>query len=285
VRSVLLATCSALPGGDDDGDALLAALCAAGVSGRFVAWDDASVDWTSAPVVIRSTWDYTLRHAEFLAWTRSVPALFNPADVVAWSADKIYLRELAADGVPIVPTTWLAPGEDVPTFDTEVVVKPSLGSGARGIGRFGAGDHEGVRAQVAHLHGAGRTAMVQPYLRRVDGAGEATLVYLDGRFSHAVTKSALLSSAVARGVSAEPLPVTGKIVRREPSTAELRIGSQVQDVLRARFGAPLLYTRVDLMPGPDGPVLGELELAEPRLFLSHDDTAPARFAAAIAARA
>jgi hypothetical protein len=55
-------------------------------------------------------------------------------------------------------------------------------------------------------------------------------------------------------------------------------------MLRARFGGDLLYTRVDILPGPDGPVLVELELAEPSFFLGQDAAAAGRFAAALADR-
>jgi hypothetical protein len=48
---------------------------------------------------------------------------------------------------------------------------------------------------------------------------------------------------------------------------------------------PLLYARVDLIPGPDGaPLLVELELTEPSLFLGHAADAARRFADAIARR-
>ena len=46
----------------------------------------------------------------------------------------------------------------------------------------------------------------------------------------------------------------------------------------------LLYARVDLIAGLDGhPVLLELELTEPSLYLGHADGAPERFADAIVA--
>ena len=46
-----------------------------------------------------------------------------------------------------------------------------------------------------------------------------------------------------------------------------------------------LYARVDLVPGLDGkPMLMELELVEPSLFLSFDAAAPAVFADAIERR-
>lgn len=59
---------------------------------------------------------------------------------------------------------------------------------------------------------------------------------------------------------------------------------QAVATLRKRFGADLLYTRVDLLPGPDGPAVIEVEVIEPSLFLAFAAGAQDRFAAAIKAR-
>jgi hypothetical protein len=83
----------------------------------------------------------------------------------------------------------------------------------------------------------------------------------------------------------EALFVEESITARAPSAAELGVGEQAVAALQARFGAALLYARVDLLPGPSGPVVVELELVEPSLFLSYGPGAAERFAATIAARA
>ena len=55
--------------------------------------------------------------------------------------------------------------------------------------------------------------------------------------------------------------------------------------VRERTGEVPLYARVDLVPGDDGaPQVIEVELTEPSLFLTTDDGAAARFAAAIRTR-
>lgn len=283
--AVLLATCAEYPAGDEDGAEILDALAAQGIAGRWVAWDDHTVDWTANLVVLRSTWDYTLRREEFLAWTRSVPRLANPAAVVEWSSDKTYLRELEQDGVPVVPTTWSAPGEpvDLPGYG-DYVVKPSVGAGSRGAGRFSPDDTVIATAHVQGLHDLGRTAMIQPYVAGVDSRGETALIYLDGTFSHAVGKAALLPAGTVHAVDQRALYVEETISMREPSEAELAAGDGVVQVLSRRFGT-LLYARVDLLPGPDGPLLVELELAEPSLFLGHGPGAADLFAVAVARRA
>lgn len=286
MRPVLLATCAALPDGDDDAAALLDALRVVGVAARFEVWTDRSVDWSYGLTVLRSTWDYTLRREAFREWIGSVPVLHNPAEVVAWNSDKVYLRDLATVGVPITPTSVVPPG-CVPDFpDAEFVVKPSVGAGSRGAGRFAAGAVDRARAHTAVLHEAGRTVLVQPYLGDVDAHGETALIYLDGEFSHAIRKGPMLTEHTAHDIAeSSGLFLAENISARSPSAAELAVGARAMAAVRSRFGAPLLYARVDLLPSADGPVVVELELTEPTLYLGYAPGSADRFAAAIAARA
>jgi hypothetical protein len=128
--------------------------------------------------------------------------------------------------------------------------------------------------------------LVQPYVGAVDEQGEAALIYFDGRFSHAITKGAMIPAGMAHAVDAEELFVEERIDAREATAAERTVGDQVVEFVRGRFGGDLLYTRVDLLPGADGPLLVELELVEPSLFLQDaaDGGAADRFAAAVEAR-
>jgi glutathione synthase/RimK-type ligase-like ATP-grasp enzyme len=286
---VALATCRELPDGDEDAGVLVAALERAGMNARWRSWDDGG-PWDEDLVVVRSTWDYTLRPAEFLTWARSVPRLANPAAVLAWNSDKRYLRDVAGAGIPVIPTEWAAPGEEfvAPPGVAEFVVKPSVGAGSRGAGRFTSDATAAAIEHARHLHDAGRTVLVQPYLTQVDALGERALVYLDGAFSHAVSKSAMLPAGVAFRVedrAADSLFVEERITPAEAGPQDLDVADAVVEFLRARFGAELLYARVDLLPGPDGPVVLEVEVTEPSLFLGHSATAADRFAAAIARRA
>ena len=297
MSNVLLATCADLPTGDDDEDSLLlvAACERAGLEVGWAVWDDPSVSWSDAElVVVRTTWDYTDRREAFLAWAAGLSVVANPHAVLAWNSDKVYLRELADEGVAVVPTAWAAPGEDVELpAGRDYVVKPSVGAGSMGAGRFSATDpdaHSAAREHIAHLHRLGRTAMVQPYLDGIDQAGETALIFIDGAYSHAIRKAPMLPEAVVHTVergSTHGLFVAERITPREPSAAELAVAEQVLSCAALRRvvgGAGLLYTRVDLVPTPDGPVLIELELTEPSLFLRHHPGSVDRFARAIAAR-
>jgi hypothetical protein len=271
---VALATCAAWPDLDDDGPALLAALERVGIDGRPAVWDDPAVDWAAYDLaVVRSTWDYVPRCAEFLAWAATVPRLANPADVLAWNTDKRYLDELAGAGVPVVPTVFVAPGEAVRVPSYDHVVKPTVSAGSADTARFTAGADS--TAYTAALLGAGRTVMVQPYQAGIDDAGETAMFFFAGQCSHAVRKGPILVPGVE-----DPFAVA--VTPAEATPAQLAVA---QSALAAvPFEAPLLYARVDVVPGADGsPLLLELELTEPSLFLDRSEGATDRFAAAVRA--
>jgi glutathione synthase/RimK-type ligase-like ATP-grasp enzyme len=286
--TIALATCAELPAGDDDSQLVESALRALGVAASWQVWNDPQVDWARFDlVVVRSTWDYTLDRQAFVDWARQVPRLANPGEVLAWNTDKTYLRDLAAVGLPVVPTTWSEPCDPVELPAGEFVVKPSVGAGSKGAGRFDADAHDAARAHAASLHDAGRTVMVQPYLADVDTAGETALIYFDGAFSHAIRKAPMLAESTVHALSpglSTGLFVPEAITSRRPDPQELALGEQVLAELRQRFGADLLYTRVDVLPSADGPVVIELELTEPSLFLQDDQDAAARLAAAVSRR-
>jgi hypothetical protein len=286
---VLLATCADFPDGDEDGAVLQAALAARGLSARWAVWSDPAVDWSAGLVVLRSTWDYPNDRAAFLRWVSRLPRVANEAAIVEWNTDKVYLGELAAAGVPTVATTLAPPGAEVAFPDGgEFVVKPSVGAGSRGVGRFTADRAPTAVEHVRHLHAAGRTALVQPYLEDVATTGETALIYVAGVFTHAVRKGPMLPDGVAHPVAGDELYIEEQIAPRVPDAAELAVGAAAVEFVRERFGAYPLYARVDLLPAAQGPVVVELELTEPSLFLQYrsGDVEPLHsFADAVAGRA
>jgi glutathione synthase/RimK-type ligase-like ATP-grasp enzyme len=289
VPDVLLASCAAARGRDDDEPLLMAALADVGLTPEVADWADPSVDWAAARlVVVRSTWNYAPHRAEFLAWARRVEAvtrLLNPADVLAWNTDKRYLHELAGAGLSVVPTAWAELPDELPEaldrWPGHLVVKPVVSAGARDTARFGPGERAAARALAERILASGRAVMVQPYLARLEAEGETGLVHLDGVFSHAFGKGALL----AGGPLGEGLFAAEAITPREATPQQRALAAAVLDAVRERTGATPLYARVDLVPGDDGtPQVLELELTEPSLFLGTDPGAAQRTAAAIAGR-
>jgi glutathione synthase/RimK-type ligase-like ATP-grasp enzyme len=272
---VALATCAEVAEGDEDAPALVAALAERGVAAASAVWDDAPVAWTAFDlVVVRSTWDYAERRDDFLAWAASLPRVLNPVPVLRRNTDKRYLRELARADVPVVPTKFLEPGESFGTPSGGYVVKPAVSAGSRHAARYEAG--ESADAHVSRLHAMGRTVMVQPYLNGIDDEGETMLIYLAGSYSHAVRKAPLLRPGQR---PAAGLYLEEDIRATEPTALQRDAANRA---LRALNSDGLLQARVDLVPANDGPVVLEVELTEPSLYLGYAADATERFADAIA---
>ena len=254
-------------------------LRAADMATDVVSWDD-ELDWAAyALVVVRSTWDYFDRVVEFCDWAagvEQVTRLVNPADVIRWNSHKGYLIEVAAKGVPTVPTRLIPGGSvDVDLQLTEcpweeVVVKPAVDGGARETLRARR-DSAGARRHAETLARRG-DVIVQPFVPAIT-QGERSLVFLGGRFSHAVRK------VPADGDYRVQHSYGGSEVEHEADPEELRTA------LRAMENAPgrLTYARVDLVDWEGVPSLMELEAIEPDLFLRDEPQRLGRFVAAIRA--
>jgi len=258
---------------DTDLPLLVAALGHAGGQATVAHWDDPAVDWSGFDlVVIRSVWDYSWRVAEFLSWLDLVSTsvrVVNGPETVRWNLDKRYLAALP---VPVVPSTFVAPGMRFDPPPGEYVVKPAVGAGSRLVARYGPGAAELAAEHVARIHAGGVSALVQPYQHRIDTGGERALVYAGGHFLHAVRKDAVLRRGLRYDERRDGHPAARPW---EASPAELALA---EAALAA--APPWTYARVDLI---DGPVLTELELFEPGLYLAvHPDSAPAVAAALLA---
>jgi len=288
VLEIALVTCRSLPDLDRDDRLLLEPLSSLGCRVTAATWDDPTIDWDRFDLsVIRSTWDYTDNRDAFVAWAQSVPRLLNPGDVVAWSTDKRYLRDLAAAGLPVVPTVWIS---DVTSLDLPVsgehVLKPAIGAGSLNAARHDLGDPEARARATGHasrLLADGQTLMVQPFAHAIEDAGETGVILVDGKLSHAIRKNVMLGPQTLGEV--DELYLKETIEARTPSAAEVDLAYAAVAAV-PDFDEPLLYARVDMVPDADGrPMIMELELTEPSLFMV---TAPATaqgFATAISAHA
>lgn len=290
--SIALVTALAARDLDEDMPPLESALRAAGADVTIAEWDRPH-DWSRFDLaLLRSTWDYTQRCAEFFEWASAVSRqtrLQNPLPAVRWSADKHYLNDLAKQGVPIVPSTFVEPG-DIPARhlaelqdlagSDEFVVKPAIGAGSRDARRFGREETGAAERHALRMLKEKRSVLLQPYLGRVDEFGETALIYVEGEFSHAIRKGPLLKRQ--EGPTTE-LFAKEAITARVPDAAELDVAARA---LRAvPFETPL-YARVDLIRDQAGePVVLELELVEPSLFFPYASGGADMFAAAVVGRA
>ncbi|WP_336631075.1 MULTISPECIES: ATP-grasp domain-containing protein [unclassified Microbacterium] len=261
---------------DHDTPLLLEALRARGKQALPVVWHDEDVDLAAfSLLVIRSPWDYPERPADFDAWLtraqRTTRVVNDPA-IVRWNLDKRYLAELDAAGIRTVPTVFAA------TLDTaraaiaaqdadgaaRVVIKPTVSAGARDTGLFAANDPAALDLAARIIAGGG-VAMVQPEVPELSAGREKALYAIDGAFTHAIAKGALLEpgGGLRGGVYAEnPVPVP-------TSDEERAFAADVLAAVRAVTGSGTpVYARIDTVDSERfGLCVLEVELVEPALNL------------------
>ena len=238
--------------------------------------EDAAALADCACVLPLLAWGYHFDHERWLqaceTWQRDAVPMANPARVLAWNSDKLYLSELAMRGVAVPYTRWtnrLTPQELAHVFEqtgaAELIVKPAVSGGAWKTRRVRPGEAVDAAADACML--------IQPYLPTIESEGETSLLYFGGRLSHAVNKR----------------PVDGEFRVQEefggqyallspPPAGAVALAEQVL----AAIDAPLLYARIDMVPDVDGRwLLMEAELIEPDFYLGVDPAQGAGFARAL----
>src|SRR5277367_1824176 len=200
MRRIALATSEDFPCLTHDDQALLQPLAERGIHADSAVWSDPTYDWASCDiVVIRSCWDYHLRISDFLRWidslqARNVPVWNRPA-TIRWNADKIYLRELEAKEISIVPTLWFEPGPAISLAEElrkacweQAVIKPRISATAHRTRLIHADEANAAQSLFDDLR-SGPGVMVQQFMHAILSEGEWSLMFFAGEFSHAVLKT------------------------------------------------------------------------------------------------
>jgi glutathione synthase/RimK-type ligase-like ATP-grasp enzyme len=278
IRRVGFVTSEELRDLTPDDRSIVPVLAARGVEVVPVVWTEplpARLDG----LLLRSTWDYHLALAKFLGWIDAVEAaglpLFNRPATIRWNVDKKYLLEVAARGIPVVPTRHAAQGSGValPALLqqagwTEGVVKPSVSGGAYGTWRASASQRDAARfaRQLETMD-----CLVQPFLPELVSQGEWSLLFFRGRFSHAVLKRPRRGDFRVQeefggvfGPAEAPPPVI--------EAATVALDASGQETLYARVDGVVRNGRFEVM---------ELELVEPTLFFATSPEAAERFGDAL----
>ncbi|RIJ77013.1 hypothetical protein D1871_08550 [Nakamurella silvestris] len=278
---ILLLTTAPLPHADTEIEELASVLESLGARATVIPWFDVpALEEPYDLVVIRSTWDYFQRVAEFHTVLAGLTApLANSLETVKWNSHKGYLVQLAAAGIPVIPTAVVTAGtspESLPSLDGAahdhgIIIKPAVSAGAIGVGRYQSRD----AAALAHLREltAHQDALVQPFVPEV-ADGEISIQFIEGQYSHAVLK---VPAADDFRVQEEH---GGRTTPYQPSDAELAVATAAI----GQVTEGLLYARVDLVRTADGPKVMELELIEPALFLPTAPGSTEKLAKAILAR-
>jgi glutathione synthase/RimK-type ligase-like ATP-grasp enzyme len=264
-------------------DRLLAsALEDLGLRADAVSWDDAGVDWPPySAIVLRSTWDYHHRVAEFHAWIDRLAAagaaLWNAPSILRWNTNKRYLARMSHPILRPPPTVILDRGSavdlgallDARGWD-EAVMKPAISADGFSTERTArsraAADQAALNAMLAH-----GDVLIQTLVPEIRTGGEISLMFFGGVFSHAVNKRP------QDGEFRVQERLGGRIVPTDPPRTLI---DHARNLLES-WAPGTLYARVDVVMAGENPILMEIELVEPSLYLAHDPPAAERLARAV----
>lgn len=250
---------------------LIRALTDEGLDVRHAIWSEPHQSWQEFDaVLVRSCWDYHLRAEEFLRWVtmleRQGMLVLNDPDLIRWNANKVYLRELAADGIAVPKAIFVeSHGRQL---DLQQICAARGWSGAVVKPLISASAHCTELRCSGLVRGP---AMVQQYVATIETEGEWSLVYFNHHFSHAVVKKP--RSGDFRVQSA----FGGTVRVAQPSRQLLGFAEDVLD----RLVRPAMFARVDIVVEEPFVRLMELEVIEPELFLSLVPGSSERLAAEI----
>ncbi|MEP6692205.1 MAG: hypothetical protein ABJD07_13680 [Gemmatimonadaceae bacterium] len=285
MTTVLFATCRAVPSFTPSDALAAAALSARGLTVRSAIWDSTEPRDLDAGtvVVMRSVWDYHLHADRFRGWITGLEhrrfRVFNSPALSRWNMDKGYLRDLRRGKIETLPTSFVPKGERTTLAHElgalgaiEAVVKPAISASAHDTWRTSLAAVADDEARFTALLARG-AVLVQEYTHTIESEGEWSLVFLAGRFSHAVRK--------------RPKAGDFRVQREHGGTATLErapaaVIAAASRVLDALDEVPL-FARVDGIEIGGRFTLMELECLDPELFFELVPHAAESFAAALVA--
>lgn len=255
------------------------------ISHEIVSWSDPTVKWEQFSfLLIKSTWDYFDFYPEFLAWIDKIKKLNIPAlnsmDTILWNSSKRYLLEIESRGFPVVAGMILERGmpiskENIKSKITSKtwVVKPLVSGGAKNTLKINSKDWENHVDKIQSWVNE-EPFLIQPFVPEIEKVGEYSLIFFNGKFSHAVLKTpASKDFRVQHYFGGTIRPVN-------PSESML---ASCQNLIN-EFAAESLYVRVDGVEVGGVFNLMELEMIEPYLFLGLNDQALSNYKKAIEER-
>lgn len=248
-------------------------------------WDDPNYDWSQTrAVVFRTIWDYFERFEEFWPWLQSIETktkLINPMSLIEWNIDKAYLFDLEKRGIPVVPSVLVKKGRSQNLIEitrsmnwTDLVVKPTIAGGGYLTYKYSYAELAGHQAQFDDLV-AERDMLVQGYISSITEKGEASLMVFGGEFTHSILKRAKTGDFRVQD------DFGGSVHPYEHSPDEVLLAQKVM----AQCPEVPAYGRVDIVWDDNNqPMVSELEIIEPELWVRQAPWAADHFARAIAAQ-
>jgi glutathione synthase/RimK-type ligase-like ATP-grasp enzyme len=274
---IAIATYDKLPNLTENDQLLLPVFEEKGFEVSAKVWDDPDKNWDVFDlVIIRSTWDYYLKPEKFRAWVNhfinSKTRLLNAPETVLKNSHKFYLKELTDNGVPIIPTIFSSEKIDIQTLKTwqKVVVKPAVSAGSHETEIFETSD---LTQETLDRKIENGDWLIQPFLEEIREAGEISMLFFGGTYSHAIQK------VPKSGDFRVQKQFGAQYLNFKPSDELISIAKNIVEIA----GKESIYARVDGVMTQKGFLLMEVEMIEPDLFFEYATDGPRRFVEAIEA--
>lgn len=285
--SLLLTTCETWPNLPENVKPLVTELRQQGIEVLVEPWQKSSNTDIVLPLC---AWDYALQKHVFTTWLsqlemQGIP-MVNPIPLVRWNMHKTYLCDLAKAGISVIPTQfwdsqivmhahddiqqWYAQISDNASWwyqgitgtVREIVLKPAVGQSGQAVTKYA------IEALPRDLSCYSQGLITQPYMAAIERYGETSMIFFNGKFSHAVKRQP--PQGEWRANSAYGV----NVFSIQPSHRALQVAQQVIDFL-GELSLPKhtpsipVYARIDGIDALDEQafLLNECELIEPALYL------------------
>lgn len=253
-----------------------------GISHEIVIWSDPDVEWEKFTcLLVKSVWDYFDYYPEFLDWIERMKTLkipvWNDLETIKWNSSKEYLLEIEQRGFPVI-SGMILEAESKPELDLirekiqsdTIVVKPLVSGGAKNTLKIKLSEWDNYSQKLEDLLQE-EDFLVQPFISEVAEVGEYSLLFFNGKFSHAVLKTPAKSDFRVQHYYGGTIQVI------EPKPEMLESCQKLMET----YAPNTLYGRVDGVEINGVFHLMELELIEPYLFLALSDRAIPNYKAAL----
>ena len=261
---------------------LKSAFEAQGLKVDITYWDNPTYEWQETKsVLFRTIWDYFERFDEFWEWLEQVKTktrLINSYELIKWNIDKHYLKDMSSWGIETVPTYFADKGCNMKLHEIakrnqwkDLVIKPAISASAFKTYKILANEIQ-ANEKLFNSLVQERNMLVQPYFETITQLGEASLMVLDGKFTHAILKKAQPGDFRVQD------DFGGTVHNYIPTKAEINFAEEVFKTCKTKP----VYGRVDIVWDNDKNFyLSELEILEPELWIRNYPKCAERIAEAV----
>lgn len=249
-----------------DNELLISEYQKKGIDAIELCWENPTYANRLDFVVVRSTWGYQERCEQYLCSLKYISEktrLFNSFEDIKSNIYKDDLfRSLISSEIPCAKTVVVDSGIKQKQFldvihdsfngITDIVVKPYISASGDGVKRFKAAQLiEAPWLIRLSNYNNSKKLIVQEYIEDIN-YGELSLVFFEGEYSHALKRFP--------GILAEKKHT----IECSPDNSIIQFAYEVINTLGLQT---CLYARIDVVITNNGPIIMEVEINEPDLFI------------------